>query len=285
MTCTAATALSVGRTRLREAGLPDPATDARRLMAHVMGVPGSRLTLHLHDPLGEDVVERFAAAIDARLRRQPVAQIVGGRQFWGRWFNVTSDVLDPRPETETLIAAALETPSFRVLDLGTGSGCILLTLLAEWPDATGHALEASPAALAVAHSNAKALSLTQRASIDLGDWTKPGWADAVPGPFDLIVSNPPYVTHDELAGLQADVLEWEPHMALSPGGDGLDAYRAILPALRGLLTPTGRVLLEIGPTQGAAVAALAGDAGLTGIHVLQDLDSRDRVVVAHNFTN
>nr|WP_243721976.1 peptide chain release factor N(5)-glutamine methyltransferase [Fluviibacterium aquatile] len=283
VTGTAAHVLSAGRTRLRDAGLPDPATDARRLLAFVMGVPGARLTLHLQDPLTADAVQRFEAAIEARLRRQPVAQIVGGRQFWGRWFNVTPDVLDPRPETETLIAAALEKPALRILDLGTGSGCILLTLLAEWPDATGCALEASPAALAVARSNAEALSLTQRATFQLGDWTRPGWAGALEGPFDLIVSNPPYVTHSEMADLEADVLDWEPHMALSPGGDGLDAYRAIIPALRGLLTPTGRVLLEIGPTQGAQVSDLAAAGGLENVQLLPDLDSRDRVVLAHNF--
>jgi release factor glutamine methyltransferase len=278
---TAAQALAAARARLRDAGLPDPAADARRLLAHALDLPADRLTLHLPDPMAPAAAARLDAALAARLRRQPVAQIVGGRLFWGRRFAVSGDVLDPRPETETLIAEALVRPAARVLDLGTGTGCILLTLLAEWPGAVGTGIDASAAALTVARANAAALGVAERADLVPGDWTVTGWADALDGPFDLIVSNPPYISEAEMAALSPEVRDWEPHAALCPGGDGLGAYRAILPPLSNLLAPGGRVLLETGPAQGAPVSALARAAGLTGVRVLPDLDGRDRVVCAH----
>lgn len=276
---TAAQALATGVARLAAGGLDDAGRDARRLLAHALGVGPDRLALHLRDPVDPAAAARFEAAIAARLRRQPVAQITGRRQFWGRGFAVTPDVLDPRPETETLVAAALARPAVRVLDLGTGSGCILLTLLAEWPCATGLGTDLSAPALAVAAANAAALGLAGRADLRRGDWT--GCIDAASdGPFDLIVSNPPYIAAADMAGLAPDVRDWEPHGALTPGGDGLAAYRAILPALPALLAPGGRVLLEIGAAQGAAVAAIARAAGLARIAVLPDMDGRDRVVAA-----
>jgi release factor glutamine methyltransferase len=280
VTATAAQALAQATAQLRTANLPDPVRDARRLLAHAMGLAPDRLTLHLPDPLTPDAQTRLAAALSARAQHQPVSQIVGGRLFWGRWFTVTPDVLDPRPETETLIAAALEQPATRVLDLGTGSGCILLTLLAEWPAATGLGIDASVPALAVAHTNARALGLATRTTLQQGDW-----AAGLTGPFDLIVSNPPYIAADELAGLQRDVRDWEPALALSPGVDGLAAYRTLLPQLPRLLAPHGRVLLEIGATQGAGVAALADAAGLADVTVRRDLDGRDRVVCARKAAN
>ncbi len=269
----------MGVARLAGGGVDDAGRDARRLMAHALGVVPDRLALHLRDAMTPAAAARFDAAIAARMRRQPVAQITGQRRFWGRGFAVTPDVLDPRPETETLVAAALARPAARLLDLGTGSGCILLTLLAEWPDATGIGTDISAPALAVAAANAAALGLTDRATLRQGDWT--GCIDAGgDGPFDLIVSNPPYIAAAEMARLAPDVRDWEPHGALSPGGDGLAAYRAILPAVAGLLAPGGRVLLEIGPAQGAAVTGIARAAGLREIAILRDMDGRDRVVAA-----
>ena len=200
----------------------------------------------------------------------------GERLFWDRAFRVTPDVLDPRPETEVLIAEALHRGPFeRILDIGTGSGCILLTLLAEWRGATGIGTDISPAALEIAAANAALLDVAGRAGFLLTDWT-----DAVAGPFDLIVSNPPYVTAEEMAALAPEVRLHEPHGALSPGGDGLDAYRAIAPALRPLLAPGGIAMVEIGPTQYEAVAALLAASGLNVLMVIPDLDQRARVVVA-----
>jgi release factor glutamine methyltransferase len=202
-----------------------------------------------------------------------VAQITGQRAFWGRQFRVTAEVLDPRPETECLIEAALALRWSRVLDLGTGSGCILLTLLAERKSATGLGTDISAAALAVARGNAAGLGLASRAEFRLADW----W-QGVEGRFDLIVANPPYIAAAEMADLAPEVRLWEPAGALSPGGDGLAAYRALAAGALEHLGPGGHMLLEIGPSQGRAVPALLAQSGLDGAEVLPDLDGRDRVV-------
>lgn len=272
----AAEALRAAVPRLAAAGLAEPAKDARYLMAHALQVPFDRLMLHLPDPLPPEAAERFAAAIAARLRHQPVAQIIGWRDFWGRRFRVTPDTLDPRPETEILVAEALCRPFDRMLDLGTGTGCILLSCLADRPMATGLGVDLSDAALAVARDNAERLGLAGRASFVLSDWCA-----AVAGRFDLIVSNPPYIAADEMAALAPDVRAWEPHLALSPGGDGLDAYRRICRDAPARLKAGGRLIVEIGPSQGAAVLALMRAAGLVDLQVLPDWDGRDRVVRGH----
>jgi len=270
---TGAGALRAAIPRLADAGIEDAARDARRLLAHAMGIAPDRLTLHMGDDLDQTTVDRFGRLIAARTARQPVAQIIGERLFWGRSFAVTADVLDPRPETETLVAAALSEPFARVLDLGTGSGCILLTLLLERPAATGLGIEVSPGALGVADRNLRRFGLQDRAALRQGNWLA-----GVEGFFDLIVSNPPYIASDEMALLAPDVRDWEPALALTPGGDGLDAYRAITAGAGAHLAPRGRLMVETGPTQGPAVAAMMLAAGLHGIEILPDLDSRDRVV-------
>jgi release factor glutamine methyltransferase len=260
---------------LASAGVPEPAKDARLLLSHALGLSSDRLIMAMQDPVPDSAEARLASMIEARCNRQPISQIIGRRQFWGRDFVVTPDVLDPRPETEVLIAAALSAPFTRVLDLGTGSGAILVTLLSERPSAQGVATDLSPAALAVAQDNAARLGVADRASFLPGSWFDP-----VEGKFDLIVSNPPYIAADEMPGLSPEVLNWEPHLALTPGGDGLDAYRAIAASAPHYLQPKGRLLMEIGPNQGAAVSALCLAAGLASPRILQDLDGRDRVVTA-----
>lgn len=272
---TIAEAFRATSTILASAGVPEPAKDARLLLSHAVGLSSDRLIMAMQDPLPDSAEARLASMVEARCRRQPISQIIGQRQFWGRDFRVTPDVLDPRPETEVLIAAALSAPFTRVLDLGTGSGAILVTLLAERPSAQGVATDISPAALAVAQDNALRLGVAQRASFLPGSWFDP-----VQGMFDLIVSNPPYIAADEMPSLSPEVLNWEPHMALTPGGDGLDAYRAITVGAPHHLRPNGRLLMEIGPTQGAAVASLCLAAGLASPGILQDMDGRDRVVTA-----
>ncbi|MEH6774521.1 MAG: peptide chain release factor N(5)-glutamine methyltransferase [Cereibacter changlensis] len=268
-------ALRAAILRLAGAGIDEPARDARRLLAHALRLEPDRLTLHLQDLLAPEAATRFETALAAREARQPVSQITGTRLFWGRSFRVTRDVLDPRPETETLIETAIEAPFASLLDLGTGSGAILLTLLAECPAARGLGTDLSPEALGVAGGNAKALGLAGRARFQTADWFA-----GVEGQFDLIVSNPPYIAEAEMAGLSPEVRDWEPHLALTPGGDGLDAYRAIAAAAPAHLAPGGRLLVEIGPTQGPAVSALFAAAGLSGLRVEADLDGRDRVVLA-----
>lgn len=260
---------------LREAGIQDPARDARLLLSHAMQILPDRLTLHLHDPLSATAATQFSTMIAARLTRQPIAQIIGYRMFWGRKFQVTKDVLDPRPETEILIAEALKSPADTILDLGTGTGIILLTLLSEWPNAIGMGTDISPAALAVAQTNAQALNLAPRATL-----TQSNWFDAIPNRYDLITSNPPYIAAHEMQHLSADVLNHEPHIALTPGGDGLDAYRAIAAGAAARLNAKGRLIVEIGPTQGVAVCALFADAGLFAPNITKDFDGRDRVVTA-----
>lgn len=270
---TGAQAVAAAVARLRNCGVADAPRDARLLLAHALQVPRDRVTLTLSEDLSVDAMDRFDRAVEARAARQPLSQIVGSRLFWGRDFRVSSDVLDPRPETETLIAEALLWPAANVLDLGTGSGCILLTLLAEWPDAHGVGTDISPPALAVAAENANRLGLSDRAELRDADWF-----EGVSGSFDLIVSNPPYVTAAEMDDLQPEVRDWEPEFALTPGGDGLAAYRKILPGAVALLAPAGRILLEIGPEQGLQVLAIGADAGFVEGRVIADLDGRDRVV-------
>jgi release factor glutamine methyltransferase len=174
-----------------------------------------------------------------------------------------------------LVAEALKTPFQTMLDLGTGTGCILLSCLHAMPKAQGLGVDLSPAALAVAESNAAALGLTARASFRPSDWFS-----SVTGRFDLIVSNPPYIAADEMPTLAPEVRDWEPHLALTPGGDGLGPYRILAGQAPAYLTAQGRLLVEIGPTQGQAVAALFSAAGLHNIRILPDLDGRDRVVTA-----
>jgi len=272
---TAAEALRAALPVLHAAGVEAAARDARLLLAQAMAIAPDRLTLHLRDPLSDAAAARFTALLQRRAARQPMAQILGQRLFWGRAFTVTRHVLDPRPETETLIALAGLARFDRVLDLGTGSGCLLATLLLERPEATGTGVDICRQALGVARGNCDRLGVGKRADLQSGDWFGP-----VRGRFDLIVSNPPYIAASEMPGLAPEVRDWEPHLALTPGGDGLAAYRAIAAGARAYLAPGGRLLVEIGPTQGAAVTALMQAAGLAGVAVHPDLDGRDRVVAA-----
>lgn len=267
-----------GAAQLAAAGVPEAERDARLLYRWAAGMDGPELAAALREPATTDENACFEQAVAAREDRVPLSQIVGARIFWGRRFQVTPDVLDPRPETETLIAHALEDPpARRILDLGTGSGCILLTLLCEWPEATGLGVDSSASALAVAAGNARTLGVAERSAFRHGDW-----CDGLDGPFDLVLSNPPYVTEAELAGLAPEVRLHEPRGALAGGADGLDAYRPIAAGVGALLAPGGHLMVEIGPAQGAAVCAIFAAAGLRDPRILADLDGRDRVVsVSH----
>ncbi|MEC7257214.1 MAG: peptide chain release factor N(5)-glutamine methyltransferase, partial [Pseudomonadota bacterium] len=247
----------------------------RLLLAHAARIDAARITLIAPEELNPDIAERFDRLIALRAVRVPVSHLVGERAFYGRQFKVGPEVLDPRPETETLIEAALAEPFARLLDLGTGSGCILVTLLAERPDATGLGVDLSEAACLQASANAVMHGVQARADIRQSDWFA-----AVEGQFDLILSNPPYIALDEWDSLSPDVRNHEPRLALTDEGDGLGAYRRIAAGARPYLAPGGRLLLEIGPTQARAVCALLEQAGFTAPNVLQDLDGRDRVVAA-----
>ncbi|SIO23719.1 [protein release factor]-glutamine N5-methyltransferase [Rhodovulum sp. ES.010] len=271
---TGAEALARATRRLNAAGVPDAPRDARRLLAHALRVDPGRLTLVLPEPLTEAAAAKLDAALVRRAAREPVSHITGRRAFYGRDFRVTSDVLDPRPETETLIAVALSGPFSRVLDLGTGSGCILLTLLAERPGATGIGTDVSAPALEVARENARRLVGIERAAFFEADWYPPR-----PERFDLIVSNPPYIAAHEMAGL-APELAHEPRGALTDGADGLSCYRAIAAGAPAHLAPEGRLLVETGAGQAGDVAAILRGSGLDILGVHPDLDGRGRVVEA-----
>jgi release factor glutamine methyltransferase len=243
--------------RLEKAGVPDPAGDARRLQR---ACPDAAAYQH---------------AIADRAQRKPVSHILGTRAFWKHDFKVTPDVLDPRPETETLVELALSETFTKLLDLGTGSGCIVISLLAEMPQAKAVGTDNSEQAVLVAGENAVMAGVADRLILPLSDWF-----DDIGGQFDLIVSNPPYIAAHEMAGLAPEVRDHEPQTALTDRADGLTAYRTIARDAPGHLTPGGRLLVEIGPTQGQIVAQLFRDAGLKDVCIHPDLDGRDRVVAA-----
>jgi len=260
---------------LKTAGINDPARDARTLLAHALKIERGRLGLMLGDSAAAFADDGFVAMIRQRASHVPVSRIIGYRDFYGRRFAVGPAVLDPRPETECLVERALETRFRTALDLGTGSGCILLTLLAECPGSSGVGTDLSPTALALAGANARALGVGDRLQLIESDWF-----GAVGGRFDLIVSNPPYIAAAELPGLQSEVRDHDPRMALTDGGDGLGAFRAIAAGAAAHLAKAGCLMVEIGPTQGGAVRSLLAGQGFAEIRIWPDLDGRDRVVSA-----
>ena len=249
-----------------------PRLDAELLLAHALGVTRERLLLTLAD---HSVPPAFAALVERRARHEPVAYITGTRAFWTIDLHVAPGVLIPRADTETLLEAAVDhfagTPGPRsVLDLGTGSGALLLAALDQWPHATGTGMDAAPQALAIARGNATRLGLAERARIVAGGWEGDG------ARHDLILCNPPYIATD--AALPREVHDYEPAAALFAGHDGLDDYRRIAPVLGGQLTPGGVACIEIGHDQGDTAAALFAAEGL---HVVlrRDLGGRARCLV------
>lgn len=267
---------------LTDVGLGEPGPDARVLVEEAVGLVGFAFRATLEEPIGEAAAERLAAMLERRLAREPVFRILGRREFWGLDLAVTPAVLDPRPDTETLVRAALRAigprrhERLRVLDLGTGSGAILLALLSELPRAVGAGIDSSPEACAVARRNAQTCGLADRVDIRDGDFGRPDPDE----PFDLIVSNPPYVERAAIDGLDPEVRDHDPRAALDGGPDGLDAYRAICPTLPGRLARDGIAAFEIGATQAAAVAAMIEDAGLRVAGTERDLGGHERAVWA-----
>jgi len=269
--------LTVGATLLSAAqklgGVSDtPRLDAELLMAHALGVERGSLLL---DPTRFAVPGGFAVLVERRLAHEPVAYIVGHRDFWTIRIGVGPGVLIPRPDSETLIEAAVDhfgrAGPKRILDLGTGPGTLLFAALSEWLDARGVGVDASDAALDYAKANARALGIEERTKLLLGDWTT-----GIDGPFDLILCNPPYIAESE--ALMPDVADHEPPVALFAGGDGLDDYRRIIPDLPRLLAPGGVAILEIGHTQHMSVRELAETAGFK-VACRQDLGGRDRALL------
>jgi release factor glutamine methyltransferase len=258
----------------RLAGVESPEVDARALLGHALRLDRAKLLSQSDRTLEAREIDAVSALAARRLKREPVARILGVKEFWSLTLQLSSDVLDPRPDTETVVDAALDfvvhnglrQEKLRILDIGTGSGALLLALLSELPNAVGTATDISPAALAVARANAERNGLAARCNFVVCNI-----ADGVAGPFDLVVSNPPYIPHGEIASLDPEVRDYDPMIALDGGADGLDIYRAIARETRRLLAPGGRLFVELGAGQEPAVAALFTNVGLTVAGARADL--------------
>jgi release factor glutamine methyltransferase len=268
--------------RLASAGIEGARGEAWLLLAAASGRSRASLMAGALEELSAAQEARLEAMLRRRVAREPIAYILGEKEFWSLPFEVGPAVLIPRPESESVVEAALarvgdRIAPLRLLDLGTGSGCLLLALLTELPQASGLGVDLSAAALALARRNARRLGLAGRARLE-----RRSWGDGLAGSFDLIVSNPPYVAAGDLAGLAPEVRAFEPALALSAGPDGLAAYRALLPDCARLLAPGGSVALEIGQGQAAAVAGLLTEQGLTITDRRRDLAGIERCLVARH---
>ncbi|MCA0201918.1 MAG: peptide chain release factor N(5)-glutamine methyltransferase [Proteobacteria bacterium] len=263
-----------------EAGLDTPRLDARILVGAAGNLEPSLLFARADRALSAEEATTVRAFAARRLKHEPVSRILGHREFWGLDFKLNAATLDPRPDTETLVSAALARKAQypgprRILDLGTGTGCILLAILSEWPEATGLGIDRAPQAVEGATDNAARLGLTPRAAFREGNW-----CDGLEERFDLIVSNPPYIALGEAAALSPDVVRFDPHPALFGGEDGLEAYRALIPAAKPRLQEGGLLLLEIGATQAEGVESLLVAAGFAPESRVFDLGGKTRVVTA-----
>ncbi len=264
--------------QFRAAGIESPELDARILICHALGLDHAGLAAAEKQELSGSGATQIEALAARRLAREPVARIIGEKEFWGLAFIVTPAVLVPRPETETVVEQALavvdRTAALRIADLGTGSGAILLALLSELPQARGIGIDIAADALDVARANARRLGLAERADFALSDFA------AVEGAFDLVVSNPPYIASGNIAALSPDVREYDPHQALDGGPDGLTAYRAIAKIAPRLLAPAGHLVVEIGAGQESAVSELFVQTGLAIAAIRPDLSGIPRVLSA-----
>lgn len=267
-----------GTAALAGAGVDDPRAEARLLLAHASGLSAAAIFGYPEREADAEAAARFRNYIGQRRQGVPAAHITGSREFWSLPLRVTPATLVPRPDTETVVELALDDLSrrrgpSRILDLGTGTGCLLLALLSEFPAANGIGLDVSEQAISVAASNAAALELEDRCSFESADF-----ADAPAGPFELIVSNPPYIPSGDIAALAAEVRDHDPRLALDGGADGLDAYRTISGAAPSRLAPDGLLILEIGIGQAAAVTELAEAAGLELLSLRKDLGGIERAL-------
>lgn len=275
-------ALRAVRDMFRAAGLDTPDLDARVLAAHATGLDLTGLVRAAEAPVDGAAAATLREAARRRLAGEPVARILGGREFWGLWFALGPDALVPRPDTETLVETVLRHvdglgrrgDALRIADVGVGSGAILAALLAELPAARGLGVDLSPGAIETAGGNLARHGLAGRAMLLRGDLA----AALAPGRFDVVVSNPPYVPSGDIAGLMPEVAVHDPRLALDGGPDGLDAYRALVGPVAAALVPGGLAAFEIGHDQAAAVSPLMAGAGLESVAVVRDLGGNHRVL-------
>lgn len=276
---TAGALLAEARATLRAAGIDTADLDARLLVASLLGLTATRLIVDGDRAVGEGEAERVAAAVSRRAAGEPVGRILGEREFWGISFRLNEATLEPRPDSETIVEAALAACGdpdrpLRILDLGTGTGCLLVALLAERPVACGIGVDLSARALEAARANADDAGVGSRALFVQSDLGRP-----VATGLDLVVSNPPYIPSADIGGLDREVRLHDPRLALDGGADGLDPYRRLLGWVGGALRPGGTVVLEVAPDGAAAVATLGEDAGFSVLEVRADLAGRPRAVV------
>jgi len=277
---TVGAALAEAAAALAAAGFDEPRRHARRLLAAALGRTDAEMFAHPEATLGPAQRARVAAMLGRMIAHEPVSRIIGKREFWGLEFVLSADTLDPRPESETVVEAVLarlpdRTRAYRFLDLGTGTGCLLLALLSEFPRGIGIGIDVVPGAARAARRNAMRLGLGARAHFAVGDWTR-----AVTGVFDAIVANPPYIATPAIAELPREVRDYDPHPALDGGADGLAAYRAIAVDLSRLLLPGGLFAAEIGWEQAEPVAAILTKAGFAVERFTPDLAGIMRCVIA-----
>ena len=276
---TAGRFIAAAAARLEAAGVEGARRDARLLLAAALGAGPEALLARPERLLDSAEAAHAEALIARRVAREPVARILGKREFWGLAFKVTPAVLDPRPDSETLVRAVLDrldgrTADLDILDLGTGSGCLLLALLSELPGARGLGVDISEAALEVARENAGILGFSSRAH-----FRQSSWGAGLEGSWQVIVNNPPYIKETEFEGLAPEVARHDPRLALAGGPDGLDAYRALLPQAARLLAPGGLLALEVGIDQQEAVEALVKSVDLVPLGRVRDLGGIERCLV------
>ncbi|MFO1013644.1 MAG: peptide chain release factor N(5)-glutamine methyltransferase [Caulobacteraceae bacterium] len=278
MSQTLVSAWKSARERLTAAGIDSPVIDARLLLEAAAEASRLEIVTEPQRTLSLAQEERLESFLQRREAREPVSHILGRKGFWKIMLKVTGDVLTPRPDTETLLDVVLpalpEAAQAEILDLGVGSGAVLLAILAERPRASGLGVDISEAALEVARENAALLDLSDRALFSHASWTA-GLAD---DRFDIVVSNPPYIPTGDITGLDPEVRDHEPHVALDGGADGLDAYRILAPEILRVLKPGGLFAVEIGPAQTEAVSGLFTAAGAVGVRMQRDLATRERVI-------
>jgi release factor glutamine methyltransferase len=271
--------LKDGAARLAAAGIGGAMREVRLLLQAAAEIPVATQIAFPERSIPADAMTRFEALLQRRTRREPMAHILGRREFWSLAFKVTADTLDPRPDSETLVQAVLDqvpdrSAALRLIDFGAGTGCLLLALLHELPNATGVGVDTSEAALAVAIENARALGLTAHATFRRGDWD-----EGIEPAFDILLSNPPYIPSADIAALQPEVASFEPRLALDGGADGLDAYRRLAPAAARLLRPGGLAAFEIGIGQGDSARRIMASAGLRHIATARDLAAVERCLL------
>ena len=265
---------------LSEAGIDNPDLDASLLLQEITGVSREELLLNNNIVITESQSKKITELVERRIKREPISKILGHKGFWKYIFKVSHETLDPRPDSETIISSVIDnfdtSKSYKILDLGTGTGCLLLSLLGEFKNSEGLGVDVSSGVMSIFQQNADSLELQDRAS-----FLNKSWEDMpLDQQFDIIVSNPPYIENNVIEGLEPEVKNYDPHLALSGGDDGLECYRSITLLLPKLLKKKGKVFFEIGYNQADTVKAILAEGGLSVLEIIPDLAGNDRCIIA-----